>query len=163
LRLLLVLAPVVLVRGLLPRAKCESKSWALAAAATNRKTKIPPAPREFLGPTYFLHRLLEIRGWGQSNRGRGGPSQAHAGPPPSCRLHSSKAGRSSSGGVLKTPPRQVIENPSTMQANPLPTDAGYRIPRVATGQHGLMISGFSKPRVARGHLASTLFEGRGTA
>src|SRR5262249_35548519 len=48
---------VVLVRGLLPRAKCESKSWALSAAATNRKTKISPAPREFLSPTYFSHGL----------------------------------------------------------------------------------------------------------
>src|SRR5262249_28568503 len=39
------LAPVVLVRGLLPRAKCESKSWALPAAATIGKSKISPAPR----------------------------------------------------------------------------------------------------------------------
>jgi hypothetical protein len=56
-----VLAPVVLVRGLLPRAKCESKSGALPAAATNRKTKIPP-PREFLAHTDFLHGLLRSRG-----------------------------------------------------------------------------------------------------
>src|SRR5262249_17123824 len=51
---------VVRVRGLLPRAKCESKSWALPAAATNRKTKISPAPREFLAHTDFLHGLLRL-------------------------------------------------------------------------------------------------------
>jgi hypothetical protein len=44
--------------------KCESKSWALPAAATNRKTKIPPAPREFLTQRYFWHGLLRDQGVG---------------------------------------------------------------------------------------------------
>src|SRR6516225_4168825 len=58
--------------------KNESKSWALPAAATNRKTKIPPT-REFLAHTDFSHGLRDRGGAGPSGPG-GCPSQARAVP-----------------------------------------------------------------------------------
>src|SRR5262249_16918140 len=58
------LAPVVLVRGLLPRAKCESKSWALPAAATNRKNEnFSNTPRVFRSYIIFA-RVIRDQGVG---------------------------------------------------------------------------------------------------
>jgi hypothetical protein len=43
--------------------KCESKSWALPAAATIGKTKISPAPREFSFSEIFSTRLYNKEGY----------------------------------------------------------------------------------------------------
>jgi len=67
--------------------KNESKSWALPAAATNRKTKIPPT-REFLAHTDFSHGLYKEIGVGPVQVAQGGvhPKPARS-PPPRCRRY----------------------------------------------------------------------------
>src|SRR5262249_46604260 len=66
-----------------PLQQFEWKSWALPAAATNRKTKIPPT-REFLAHTDFLHRLLRETGVGPVQHGGRWSIPGHAAPQPRC-------------------------------------------------------------------------------
>src|SRR5262245_62785173 len=56
-----------------------------SSAATNRKTKIPRAPREFLSQRYFWHGLLRDQG-AAGPSGPGGVHPKPAGSPPWCRL-----------------------------------------------------------------------------